>query len=92
MHYSCSRTQTEAFRHDDGQGSAESGNNFTFYICVHGGAPEIVYLISRHDGGCSSLRTVSIVGTTLVEGADGRVHAMSVSCGNDRPQLEEVLA
>jgi hypothetical protein len=51
-----------------------------------------VYLISRHDGGRSSLRTVSIVGTTLVEGADGRVHAMSVSCGNDRPQLEEVLA
>jgi hypothetical protein len=30
--------------------------------------------------------TVSVVGTALVEGANGRVHAMLVSCGNDRPQ------
>jgi hypothetical protein len=85
MHYFCSRTQTEAFRHDDGQGSAESGNNFTFYICVHGGAPEIVHLIPGYDGGCASLGTVSVLGIALVEGADRRVHTVPVPCGNDRP-------
>ena len=32
-----------------------------------------------------SLGTVSVVGTALVEGANGRVHAVPVPCGNDRP-------
>ena len=30
--------------------------------------------------------TVSIVGTALVDGTDGRVYVLPVSCGNDRPQ------
>lgn len=33
-----------------------------------------------------SLGTVSVVGTALVEGTDRRVHAVSISCGDDRPQ------
>ena len=44
-----------------------------------------MHLISGHDGGCPSLGTVSVAGATLVEGADRRVHAVPVSCGNDRP-------
>ena len=44
-----------------------------------------MYLISGYDGGCSCVGTVSVAGTALVEGADRRVHAMSVSCGNNRP-------
>ena len=51
-----------------------------------------MHLISGHDGGCSRMGTVSIVGTALVEGANGRVHPMPVSCGDDRPHAGRGVA
>lgn len=44
-----------------------------------------MYLIPGHDSRGPRVGTVSVGGTAVVEGADRRVYAVPVPCGNDRP-------